>query len=75
MQNRLPRIILVIFFLGLLAAPAILSRLTASRGTVSAASAAEAMSRYGFRLEEVSKTAGIDFVHQAPKLAAWLQGR
>jgi hypothetical protein len=54
--------------LGLLAAPAVLSRLTASRGTVSAAGAAEAMSRYGFRLEEVAKTAGIDFVHQAPRL-------
>ncbi len=25
-------------------------------------------SRYGFHLEEVSKSAGIDFTHQAPKL-------
>ena len=32
----------------------------------------KAPSRYGFRLEEVSKASGIDFVHQAPTLDAKL---
>jgi enediyne biosynthesis protein E4 len=67
-QSRLPRIILTVFFLGLLVAPVVLSRLTTGRGRAGAADAAAAMSRYGFRLEEVSKSVGIDFVHQAPKL-------
>jgi hypothetical protein len=68
MQSRLPRIIVTIVFLGLLVAPVVLSRVTAGRGRVGTADAAAAMSRYGFRLEEVSKSVGIDFVHQAPKL-------
>src|SRR5262249_30039182 len=43
-------------------------RPTAQRGTTGAADASQAMARYGFRFEEVSKPAGIRFVHQAPKL-------
>src|SRR5688500_18290665 len=68
MQGRLPRIIVTVFFLGLLVAAVVLSQRTTGGGAVGVADAAAAMSRYGFRLEEVSKSVGIDFVHQAPKL-------
>jgi enediyne biosynthesis protein E4 len=61
MQNRTPRIILTILFIALLAAPAVLSRISNHGG-------ASQSSQFGVRFEEVSKAAGIDFVHQAPKL-------
>jgi enediyne biosynthesis protein E4 len=68
MQSRWPRIILTAFFLALLVGAVVMSRFTAQRGTTSAADASQAMARYGFRFEEVSKQAGIQFVHEAPKL-------
>ena len=68
MQSRWPRIILTVFFLALLVGAVVLSRMTAERGTTSAAEASQAMARYGFRFDEVSKQAGIQYVHQAPKL-------
>src|SRR5689334_4757384 len=68
MQSRWPRIILTVFFAALLIGAVVMSRLTAQRGTTSAADASQAMARYGFRFEEVSQPAGIRFVHQAPKL-------
>lgn len=79
------RIAAIILFIGLVAAVPILNRTTATGGTsggphararpaspASAAGKAEARSRHGLRLEEVSRSAGIDFVHSAPKLDAKL---
>jgi hypothetical protein len=63
------RILLSLFFAGLLATPILIKwtpvfRLVGSE--IDAKSAA--LSRYGFVLEEVSHSRGIDFVHHAPTL-------
>lgn len=67
MQNRLPRIVVSLFFVGLLAAAVVLSRMKTAATPVSADTTG-ALARYGFRLEEVSRASGIDFVHRAPTL-------
>jgi enediyne biosynthesis protein E4 len=59
------RIILALLLIGMLAVPFVVRRLAARR---TAAAEADALDRYGFRLLEVSHQAGIDFVHQGPKL-------
>jgi enediyne biosynthesis protein E4 len=67
--NRLARIILGIFFVGLLAAPVVIKRISALRETDrSSTDVNTALARHGFYLREVSRAAGIDFIHQAPKL-------
>ena len=60
MKNPALRALLTILFLGLLAAPVLISRLTAQ----TSATAGE----FGFRFTEASKAAGIEFVHEAPSL-------
>ncbi len=71
MQGRLPRILLTIFFIGLIATPAVLSRV---RSAIQEQGGADPtlIARAGFRFEEASRHAGIDFTHQAPKLDAAL---
>ena len=67
------RIILAIFFVGLLAAPVLLKQTSAYRGVGLETNAkSSALSRYGFFLEEVAHSANIDFVHHAPVLDARL---
>jgi enediyne biosynthesis protein E4 len=67
--SRLARIILVIFFVGLLATPIVMKRISAQRETGrSSADRGVALARHGFYLREVSQAAGINFVHQAPTL-------
>ena len=68
------RIAVSVFFVGLLATPAVLrwrlaQRTAAARTTLDRQAA---LARHGFYLEEVSRAAGIDFVHQAPTLDAKL---
>jgi enediyne biosynthesis protein E4 len=67
--SKAARIILLVIFVALLATPLVVKRLAArreaSRGSMDPQSA---LARYGFHLEEVSKTAGVNFVHQAPTL-------
>src|ERR1700722_20339590 len=68
------RIVLAIFFAGLLATPILLkkrfSRQQADRPTTF--DTQTSLARHGFYLTEVSHAAGIDFVHQAPVLDAKL---
>jgi len=67
--SRIIQIGLVIFFVGLLAIPIVYKR--HQRGEASKAanvSEPQALSRYGFYLQESSKASGIDFIHQAPTL-------
>ena len=67
------RVLLSIFFVGLLAAPIFLKQPSAFRGVGSETDArSSALSRYGFFLEEVAHSANIDFVHHAPVLDAKL---
>src|ERR1700678_3528642 len=63
------RILVTIFFAGLLATPYLVRRFSPARQPAGATIDRQtALARYGFYLEEVSHAAGIDFVHQAPML-------
>lgn len=76
MKSQVKRVVPILFLAGLLLTPMALRRLqsTGSAESQGAASATAkgALSSYGFRLDEVSKQSGIDFMHQAPKLDAKL---
>lgn len=63
------RILLTIIFFSLLALPLVLKHFR-TRGENANASldANAALTRYGFHLTEVSKSVGVNFVHQAPTL-------
>jgi hypothetical protein len=63
----MPRIAVTLLFLALLGAAVVLSR--ANGGTAAGSGdTTGALARYGFRLEEVSRAAGLEFTHQAPTL-------
>jgi hypothetical protein len=74
MQKRfIPKIILIVFFVALLATPLVIKRwhATSSVGKSEADSTAakeSALKRYGFYLEEVDKSKGVNFTHTAPTL-------
>jgi enediyne biosynthesis protein E4 len=69
------RILLAIFFLGLLATPLVIKEAAARRQEAQAKlDQSQALARYGFHLQEVSQQAGIHFVHQAPELDPKLEG-
>jgi hypothetical protein len=64
-MRRYGRPILAVAFAGLLSTPFLIRRLGARPAPEDASSAT---ARYGFRLEEVAKSVGIDFLHQGPRL-------
>jgi hypothetical protein len=67
--NRTGRIILGVLFAALLAAPVVMKRMSARNDVdKSSPDAKTALARHGFYLHEVSHSAGINFVHQAPTL-------
>jgi len=67
--SRLARVLLTIFFIGLLLTPLAMKRYAARRASDRVAVDLQtALARHGFYLTEVSHRAGIDFVHQAPTL-------
>ena len=66
-MKRLARPLVAVAFVAMLATPAIVRRF-GNRAAPAAAAADEAGLRYGFRLTETSKAAGIQFVHEAPTL-------
>lgn len=67
--GRFARLLLALVFLGLLALPLFIKRWQQAQLSSAASADKQAlMARYGFRLEEVAKTSGIDFKHQAPTL-------
>jgi hypothetical protein len=71
--SRIARILVGIFFVALLATPYFIKRTSAGReGDRSKIDSNTALARHGFYLEEVSRAAGISFVHQSPKLDAKL---
>src|SRR3984957_3076964 len=70
MEGRISRIILALFFVALLGAPLAYKRIAARNTTQG--SAAE-LRRYGFTLQESSKSSGITFRHTEPKLDPKLQ--
>ena len=69
------RILLAIFFAGLLAVPLAIKRASAHREEVqSKLDESQSLARYGFHLQEVSQQAGVHFLHHAPNLDAKLAG-
>lgn len=69
-QVPVARIAVTIFFVGLLATPAVM-RWRLAQQTLAAHTTLDihaALARHGFYLQEVSHQIGIDFVHQAPTL-------
>src|SRR5437899_364774 len=67
--TRIARIVVTILFLGLLVIPVAMKRIAARRAENRSRVGAEtALARHGFSLQEVSKAAGINFVHQSPAL-------
>lgn len=71
-MKRIPvaRIAVTLFFIGLLATPAVIRWRLAQR-TLAAHTVLDVhavLARHGFYLKEVSHASGIDFVHQAPTL-------
>jgi len=68
-RGPLARIILAVIFAGFVFSPLIIRRVESSRAeSKTRLDAASALARHGFYLQEVSKAAGVDFVHQAPTL-------
>ena len=65
-MKRVPvaRILVTIFFAGLLSVPWMVRHFSAAEKTAPRADAQAALARYGFSLQEVSHAAGIDFIHQ-----------
>ncbi len=68
-RGRPAKLILVGFFVALLATPIVIKRIAARRELgKSQLDVSAALARHGLFFEEVAKASGIDFVHQAPTL-------
>jgi hypothetical protein len=68
-RTRVARIVVGLFFVALLATPLVVKKMSAGRyADRTKTDARTALARHGFYLEEVSHAAGINFVHQSPKL-------
>jgi len=71
--RRVARVLATIAFVALLATPLAIRHLSSGEDAGNAGmSVSEAVKRYGFGLEEVSRQAGIDFRHEPPLLDAKL---
>lgn len=68
-MNNISKILLIVFFAGLLATPYVIEKMGEPGSTDKVQiNKDQALERYGFYLEEVSKEAGVDFTHKAPQL-------
>ncbi len=69
-RNLVARVIVSILFVGMLAVPILVKRSELKQQVKESAvlDSKTALSRHGFYLREISHQAGIDFVHQAPRL-------
>jgi len=74
-RGPIARAVLAVFFVGLLMVPSIFRRVAADRQSAKTRlDMKESLARHGFYLQEVSKAAGVDFVHQGPTLDPKLDG-
>ncbi len=68
-QRRTARIIVSVLFVAMLASPLVIKWAAGRRdGAKSKLDAQAALARHGFYFQEVSRAAGVNFVHQAPTL-------
>lgn len=74
-RGPVARTVLSIFFIGLLLTPAIMRRLSSQRQSARTKLDEQvALARHGFYFREVSKAAGVNFIHQGPTLDPKLNG-
>src|SRR5271166_1849563 len=74
-RGPVARILLSIFFVALLLTPIVIRRVSAGRASARVRlDANAALLRHGFYLQEVSRAAGIDFIHHAPTFDPKLDG-
>ena len=74
-RGTVARTLLSIFFVALLVTPVVIRRVSAGRASARVKlDANAALLRHGFYFQEMSRAAGIDFVHQAPTLDPKLDG-
>jgi hypothetical protein len=68
-RGAIPRMVLSVIFAALVLSPLAIKKLSARReATKSKLDAQTALARHGFYFEEVSRAAGVNFLHQAPTL-------
>ncbi len=68
-QAGTARMLLAVFFAGLLATPILIRRFGARHSAAKTTlDASASLARHGFHLQEVAQAAGIHFIHQAPEL-------
>jgi hypothetical protein len=68
-QGQITRIVLAVIFAGLVVSPLVIKRFSSGRNSVPVKlDSKEALAHHGFFLEEVSRSAGVNFVHRAPTL-------
>lgn len=73
-SKNITKISVSLLFVILLAVPFIIEQMGKSgRNHESAVSKEQALQRYGFYLQEVSREAGVSFIHQAPQLDSKLE--
>src|SRR5215472_17294304 len=72
MRGPVARILLAIVFAGLILSPLVVRRWSSERASAKL-DRQSALARHGFYFEEVSRAAGVDFVHQAPTLDSRLE--
>ncbi len=66
MNRRILGVMLGILFVGLMATPVVLKRVSARHTPIAVDAPRDAvMARYGFCFQEVAKAAGMEFTHQA----------
>jgi enediyne biosynthesis protein E4 len=74
-RGPIARIVLGIFLVALILSPVVIRRVSARRHAErESLDVSAALRRHGFHLQEVSKSAGINFVHHAPTLDSKLDG-
>ena len=65
----LGKILLFVFFVAMVASPVVIKRISARKEiSKSTLDLQTALARHGFYLQEVSRAAGVNFIHQAPTL-------
>jgi len=68
-SKSIAKAVLIVVFVGLIAVPVVLRRMTTKREqSLSTADAQSAITRYGVHFDEVAQSIGINFTHQAPTL-------
>ena len=68
-NKSIAKVVLIVLFVGLIATPVVLRRLSAQHDKkIAITDPQSALNRYGVRFDEVAQSTGVNFIHQAPKL-------